>query len=45
MKEHPPGITEKDIKWLRECGVAWERKPAVQIPLDFCRRQETVQET
>ena len=45
MKEHPPGITGKDIEWLRECGVAWERKPAVQIPLDFTGCQETMQET
>jgi hypothetical protein len=39
IRDHPPGITEKDIEWLRECGVAWERKRAVQIPLDFsgCR--------
>jgi hypothetical protein len=45
MKEHPPGITGKDIDWLRECGVVWEQKPAVQLSLDFCDRQETVQET
>ena len=42
IMEHPPGITGKDIEWLRECGVAWERKPAVQLPLDFsgCRNDE-----
>ena len=45
VKEHPPRITEKDIEWLGECGVAWERKRAVQLSLDFCDRQETVQET
>lgn len=45
VKEHPPRITEEDTKWLRECGVLWEQKQAVQLPLDFCDRQETVQET
>jgi hypothetical protein len=42
IKEHPPRITEKDIEWLRECGVAWERKRPVQIPLDLsgCRKDE-----
>lgn len=45
MKERPPRITEKDIDWLRECGVAWERKPAFQISLDFGVCQETVQDT
>ena len=45
VKEHPPGITGKDIEWLRECGVAWEQRPAVQLSLDFCGRQEAVQET
>ena len=42
VTEHPPGITRKDIDWLRECGVAWERKRAVQIPLDFsgCQKNE-----
>ena len=34
-KEHTPGITEKDIDWLGECGVTWERKPAVQLSLNF----------
>jgi len=45
VKEHPPRITEEDIEWLGECGVAWERKRAVQLSLDFCARQETVQDT
>ena len=42
IREHPPGITRKDIDWLRECGVTWERKRAVQIPLDFsgCQKNE-----
>jgi hypothetical protein len=44
-KEHPPRITENDIEWLRECGVAWERKPAAQLSLDFSGCQEAVQET
>ena len=34
-KEHPPRITEEDTKWLRECGVALERRQEVQIPLEF----------
>ena len=35
-------LTEKDIKWLKECGVTWEQRPAVQLPLDFsgCRKNE-----
>lgn len=45
IREHPPGITGTDLQWLKECGVVWERKPAVQLSLDFCDRQETVQET
>jgi len=45
IKEHPLRITEEDTKWLRECGVAWEPKPAVQLSLDFTGCQETVQET
>ena|ERR1035438_4551115 len=42
VKEHPPGITRKDIDWLGECGIAWERKRAVQLPLDFsgCQKNE-----
>jgi len=41
----PARLTGKDIVWLKECGVAWEQRPAVQLSLDFCGRQETVQET
>ena len=44
-RERQARLTEKDAKWLRACGVAWEREPAVQLPLDFCGRQEAVQET
>jgi len=44
-KERHIRFTGKDAEWLRECGVAWEQKPAVQLPLDFCGRQETVQGT
>jgi hypothetical protein len=44
-KEHTPRISEEDTKWLKQCGVMWERKRAVQLSLDFCDRQETVQET
>ena len=41
-KDRSPRPTEKDTEWLRDCGVAWEQKPAVQIPLDFtdCRKKE-----
>ena len=38
-------LTGRDIEWLRECGVAWEQRPAVQLSLGFCGRQEAVQET
>jgi hypothetical protein len=38
-------LTKADHQWLKAMGVAWEREPAVQLPLDFCDRQETVQET
>jgi hypothetical protein len=44
-KERRVRLTEKDTNWLKACGVAWEREPAVQLPLDFCGRQETVKET
>jgi hypothetical protein len=44
-KEHTPRISEEDTKWLKECGVMWEREPTVQLSLDFCGRQVTVQET
>ena len=45
IMEHPPRITGTDLQWLKECGVALERKPAAQLSLDFCVRQETVRET
>jgi len=45
VKERPPGITGTDLQWLKECGVAWEQKRAVQLSLDFCDRQVTVQRT
>jgi hypothetical protein len=44
-KEHTPRISEEDTKWLKECGVMWEREPTVQLSLDFCGRQVTVKET
>lgn len=44
-KERSIRPTEKDAEWLRECGVAWNREPAVQLPLGFCGHQEAVQET
>ncbi len=25
-------ITEKDARWLKACGVAWEPEPAIQLP-------------
>ena len=37
-------LTEKDARWLRACGVAWEPEPAVQLPLDFCGNHDDVQE-
>ena len=37
-------LTEKDARWLRACGVAWEPEPALQLPLDFCGSHEAVQE-
>ena len=40
-------LTKADHEWLKAMAVAWERErePAVQLSLDFCGRQETVQET
>ena len=38
-------LTKADHQWLKAMAVAWEREPAVQLSLDFCDRQETVQET
>ena len=29
-------LTEQDGQMLKACGVAWEREPAFQLPLDFC---------
>ena len=31
-------LTEKDARWLKACGVAWEPEPAIQLPLEFCER-------
>jgi len=38
----PGRLTENDTQRLRECGVAWEQRPAVQLPLDFsgCLKEE-----
>ena len=38
-------FTKADHKWLKAMAVAWEREPAVQLPLDLSCHQETVQET
>jgi hypothetical protein len=38
-------LAKADHQWLKAMAVAWEREPAVQLSLDFCDRQETVQET
>jgi hypothetical protein len=38
-------LTKADHKWLKAMAVAWEREPAVQLPLDLSGHQETVQET
>ena len=45
VKERRVRLTGKDAEWLKACGVAWERGPAFQLPLDFCGHQEVVQET
>ncbi len=42
-RERQARLTGKDIDWLRECGVAWEQRPAVQLPLDFCGCRENEQ--
>ncbi len=44
-KERRARLTEKDAEWLKVCGVAWEPEPRFQLPLDFCGRQEAVQDT
>lgn len=44
-KLRPARITEEDTRWLEECGIAWEQKPAVQLSLNFFDCQESVQET
>jgi hypothetical protein len=38
-------LTKADHQWLKAMAVAWEREPAVQLPLDLSGHQETVQET
>lgn len=44
-KDHPVSLTEMDTRWLKACGIAWEREAEVQLSLDFCERRATVQET
>ncbi len=44
-RERQARLTERDAEWLRACGIGWEQRPAVQLSLDFCGRQKTVQET
>ena len=44
-KLRPTPLTEEERLWLEECGIVWEQKPAVQLPLDFCDRRETVRDT
>jgi hypothetical protein len=29
-------LTDADARWLKACGIAGEREPAFQIPLDLC---------
>ena len=29
-------LTKADHQWLKAMAVAWEREPAVQLPMDFC---------
>ena len=43
-RERRARLTKGDVDWLKECGVAWEPEPAVQLSLGFCGRQEAVQE-
>ena len=38
-------LTKADHQWLKAMAVAWEREPAVQLPLDLSGHQETVQQT
>lgn len=38
-------LTKQDANLLKACGVRWEPEPMVQLPLDFCGRQDVVQET
>ncbi len=38
-------LTKKDAEWLKQCGVAWEREPEVQLPLGFCGREGPAEET
>ncbi len=44
-KKRNVSLTEEDTLWLRACGVAWEQKLAVQLPLDFSGPQKTMQKT
>ena len=32
-------ITDGDARWLKECGVAWQPEPALQLPPGFCGNQ------
>ncbi|MGA2985369.1 MAG: hypothetical protein ABSG32_16270 [Terriglobia bacterium] len=42
-KERRARFTEKDAEWLKACGISWERNPAVQLALNFCGRQNTME--
>jgi hypothetical protein len=44
-KLRPTALTEEEAQWLKECGVAWDQKPGVQLSLNFCDHQESVRET
>jgi len=39
-RERQARLTKGDIEWLKACGIAWEHRPAAQLSLDFCGRQE-----
>ena len=33
----PVRLTDADARWLKACGIAWEREPESQLTLSFCQ--------
>jgi hypothetical protein len=36
-EQAPVRLTDADARWLKACGIAWERAPESQLALGFCQ--------